>query len=128
MVTMFCLLTPLNTAPITTFFHDFSGYEFSSLDRELLGYGVNFALAPPSAFNIDPYSGWKADWFTFKRGLHRQDFFIQTSGQQSEAADHVSSEYSAPKKALRVPSEWDPTVDEEDYVPTEELTVFFEEM
>ena len=29
MVTMFCLLTPLNTAPITTFFHDFSGYEFS---------------------------------------------------------------------------------------------------
>ena len=71
MVTMFCLLTPLNTAPITTFFHDFSGYEFSSLDRELLGYGVNFALAPPSAFNIDPYSGWKADWFTFKRGLHR---------------------------------------------------------
>ena len=128
MVTMFCLLTPLNTAPITTFFHDFSGYEFSALDRELLGYGVNFALAPPSAFNVDPYCGWKADWSTFKRGLHRQDFFIQTSGQQSEAADHVSSEYSAPEKALRVPSEWDPTVDEEDYVPTEELTVFFEEM
>ena len=33
-------------SPTTSFFHDFSGTDFSGVDTELLGFGINFGLSP----------------------------------------------------------------------------------
>ena len=67
LISMFCLATPLSSLPTTSFFHDFSGYAFTMVDRTLLGYGVNFAVTPTHAFNEDSLFGWKADFNRFRR-------------------------------------------------------------
>jgi len=125
LISMFCLATPLSSLPTTSFFHDFSGYAFTTVDRTLLGYGVNFAVTPTHAFNEDSLFGWKADFNRFKRSLHRMDYFLQSDGDSNPPPE--PGEY-APDVALHVPSDWDPAVDDDDYVPTEQLTVFFEEL
>ena len=127
MVQMFSLLLPTSYVPVTSFFHDFSGAAFSNDERSLLGMGINYGLSPVTAFNTDPCFGVKADFTLFARDVYRHDAFVQ---QDLPASWEGSSgpRDTAPISALNVPSFWDPSVDCDDYSPTEGVPEFLRQV
>jgi hypothetical protein len=116
---MFCLLLPVSHVPTTSFFHDFSGTSFTIDEQSLLGLGLNYGLTPSSAFHTDTIFGWKADFQTFARDVYRHDFFVQQQFPETHGWDSSRHGQSAPISALNVPSFYDPSVDCEEYSPTQ---------